>query len=191
MQLSWLSLSLLFDNLCSKQKTQQPAGQPCQPNNIPGDLPFYPFECQGRLVFWNLCLRPKAYASQLMPNPVRTTKQSINMQHLQYLAKHILLAFCVWLFVITALVLGWRKPLLDTFGMRISKLSNLSVKFTSLNSVSTLRGSDDNSKGRCLIRVIQLAGGILLLNFRMTRLLCNLQVHFDCARSQKVCVPLL
>ena len=82
--------------------------------------------------FWNHCLRPKAYASQLMPNPVRTTKQSINMQHLQYLAKHILLAFCVWLFVITALVLGWRKPLLDTFGMRISKLSNLSVKFTSL-----------------------------------------------------------
>lgn len=73
MQLSWLSMSLLFDNLCSKQKAQQPAGQPCQPNNIPGDLPFYPFEfeCQGRLGYLkslpkaeSLCISAYAKPSQ-------------------------------------------------------------------------------------------------------------------------------
>ena len=59
------------------------------------------------------------------------------------------------------------------------------------NSVSTLRGSYGRCKGRCLIRVLQLVGGALPVNFRIKWLLCNAQVHFDCAGSHKVWVPVL
>ena len=54
------------------------------------------------------------------------------------------------------------------------------------NSVSTLRGCYGRSKGRCLIRVLQLGRGIFPVNFRIKWLLWNVDVHFDCAGSRKV-----
>jgi hypothetical protein len=47
------------------------------------------------------------------------------------------------------------------------------------NSVSTLKGSYGDCKGRCLIRVLQLIRGILPANFCMKWLLRNVQIHFD------------
>jgi len=59
------------------------------------------------------------------------------------------------------------------------------------NSVSTLRGSYGRSKGRCLIRVLTLACGILPVDFRIKWLLWNLDMRFDCAGSHKVFVCVL
>ena len=61
------------------------------------------------------------------------------------------------------------------------------------NSVSTLRlrGCYGSSKGRCLIRVLHLDRGSFPVNFRLKRLLWNVEVHFDCAGSHKVCVYVL
>ena len=47
------------------------------------------------------------------------------------------------------------------------------------------------SKGRCLIRVLHLGPAIFPVNFRIKWLLWHVDVHFDCAGSHKVWVPLL
>ena len=54
--------------------------------------------------------------------------------------------------------------------------------------VSTLRLSYGKSKGRCLIRVLQLGSGIFPVNFCTEWLLWNDQMHFDCVGSHK-CGP--
>ena len=59
------------------------------------------------------------------------------------------------------------------------------------NSVPTLTGSYGSCKGQCLIRVIQLGRGIFLVIFRIKLFLWNDEMHFDCAGSHKVRVPLL
>ena len=57
--------------------------------------------------------------------------------------------------------------------------------------MSTLRGSYGKYKDRCLIRVLQLVGNIILVNLPTKWLLHNVRVHFDCAGSNKVWSPVL
>ena len=59
------------------------------------------------------------------------------------------------------------------------------------NSVPTLRGSCSRCKGRCLIRVLTLVSTIFPINFRIKLPFSNVDVHFECAGSHKVWVPLL
>ena len=53
-----------------------------------------------------------------------------------------------------------------------------------------MRGSYGKSKGLCLIRVLHLGPEIFPV-IRMKRLLCNVEMHFDCAGSHKVCVAVV
>ena len=60
----------------------------------------------------------------------------------------------------------------------------VSVHDFSPNSVSTLKGSCDSCKGRCLIRVLTLERGIFPTKKNCIKwLLSNLDMRFDCARS--------
>ena len=62
---------------------------------------------------------------------------------------------------------------------------NVNICF-SPNNVSTLKGSYNRCKGRCLIRVLTLGPSSFPVSFRKKWLLWNVQVHFDCADSHKV-----
>ena len=57
------------------------------------------------------------------------------------------------------------------------------------NSVSTLRGSYGRSKGRCLIRVLTLACGILPVDFRIKWLFWCLLWHISTAQARTECGP--